>query len=255
MNIKEVTSGISIVYGFSGDSKAVEKILKQCKFEKFSINNKTLCRLGSFEGDQCKDTSAPWLRCPSIEKQKIYPWSPVICEIKDLIQKQFGVLLNIAKIQEYKDGKAYITPHCDKILDLDTETPIFIARFGATRTCELIHKISQKKLVIDVPHDSLLVISYKANQEWLHGIPKDPSVTEPSYSIVFRKSVTFKTANDLVFGERTPFPTIDQITSTGDFMSREKQRLLLIEAFTKENHTIADLDIYKNIIEKSIYAY
>lgn len=63
-----------------------------------------------------------WLRCPSIEYQKVYEWSPVVKDLTSQIESHFQTTLNIAKIQKYCDGNAGIYLHADKILDLNPET-------------------------------------------------------------------------------------------------------------------------------------
>ncbi len=47
----EIVPGIIIYNNFCNDSVDIlEKIKTQCNFDKFTINNKELCRVGSFEG-------------------------------------------------------------------------------------------------------------------------------------------------------------------------------------------------------------
>jgi hypothetical protein len=260
-----VTDGIHVIHNFTEDPEMFKKMSEQCRFQSFSIHDKVLCRTGSFEGDQIPHPKhpkgvTPWLRCPSSEHQVIYPWSECVAQVRDKIQKVLGYQTNIAKIQNYPSGKADITAHCDKILDLDQKTPIFIARFGATRKCQLIHKLSGQEIVVEEPN-GLLVISYEANLVWLHGILKERSVTEPSYSIVFRQSVTFTTPDHYVFGPRTPFPTVESLhhqkssdQTTAHYMTKEEQTTRLIQCFSKENHTFATLDIYQDIIKRAVYA-
>lgn len=110
------------------------------KWNDFTINNKKLTRTGCFEGT-CGKT--PWLRCPSIEHQTIYPLSDLTISIMDKISNM-GYHTNIAKIQKYDNGNIGINLHSDKIIDLDVNTPIFITRFGETRTCLLKNKLNGK---------------------------------------------------------------------------------------------------------------
>lgn len=106
---------------------------------------------------------------------------------------------------KYSNGNAGIHLHSDKIIDLDINTPIFVARFGAERICVLQNKETNDTIEVSVPNNSLLVISYDANRKWKHGIKEDDTVLQPSYSIVFRKSVTFLHPKGFLCGERTPF--------------------------------------------------
>lgn len=47
--MQTITNGIYLIDNFT--TSKIE-IFKDCKFNDFTINNKKLCRTGSFEGDQ-----------------------------------------------------------------------------------------------------------------------------------------------------------------------------------------------------------
>jgi hypothetical protein len=253
-----ITDGIKIYNDFTDNSITVNNLVQECKFDNFTINEKVLCRTGSFQGDQLKGVAVPWLRCPSIEHQKIYNWTSCIFKLKCKIEKEFNVSLNIAKIQLYTDGNSFIYNHSDKILDLDTNTPIFIARFGATRTCTLESKDSKQKLNIPVSNDSLLVIDYSANKLWKHGILKEPSITEQSVSIVFRKSVTFLSCNTgYVYGQHCPLKTnFDTFNiDSSKFYDKSTQKQKMVNLFAIENKSICNLDLYSEIMNNCIYPF
>jgi hypothetical protein len=50
--INQVADGIYIINDFFKESDIVDKLIDQCDFDEFTINNKVLCRTGSFQGDQ-----------------------------------------------------------------------------------------------------------------------------------------------------------------------------------------------------------
>lgn len=225
---------------FSDENKILSDIKKECRFDKFTINNKELCRTGSFEG-----VPSIWLRCPSIEYQTIHPFSNVIKNLNKQILQKIGLDTNIVKIQKY-ESNSYIYPHSDKILDLELDQPIVVARFGSTRTCILINKLSKETIQFKVHNNSLLVISYQANLLWKHGIIKEIT-NEDSYSIVFRKSVTFK-YQDYVYGIHTPYKTLKELKLKLNeqlHLSKEKSKLELVKCYSKENSDVVNLSIYK----------
>lgn len=244
----EIVSGV-ILYKdfFSDENNILSFIKKECHFDKFTINNKELCRTGSFEGIQ-----SIWLRCPSIEFQVIHPFSNVIKNLNKQILNKIGLETNIVKIQKY-ESESYIYPHSDKILDLEVDQPIVVARFGSTRTCVLINKVTKETIEIKVPNNSLLVISYQANLLWKHGIIKELT-NEDSYSIVFRRSVTFK-YQDYVYGIHTPYKTLEELKLklNKQIWSKEQSKLELVKCYSKENSSVVDLSIYKDIINNSIW--
>ena len=278
MTTKEIIKGIFIYYNFINNEKyIIDDLGKQCIWDTFTINNKELSRIGSFEGE-CINKLSPWLRCPSIENQTIHKWSPIIKHIRDNIINKFKYnndSINIAKIQKYDNGNITIYPHSDKIIDLDPLFPIFIIRFGSTRTALLINKETKEEIEVKMPHNSLLYISYEANLLWKHGIKKDETIY-PSYSIVFRKSCTYlDNETGYVFGMNTPFKYIKELTygnyysqigitnefksikelkvNSEKYYSKEQQKKKLIQCFTKENNCKADISIYKDIIDNCIY--
>ena len=240
----------------------IEKLESECIFGEFTINNKILCRTGCFQGDQYKDESVPWLRCPSIEHQEIHPWSKTLGAIRDQINSTYHANTNIGKLQKYDTGESTIKLHADKIIDLEENTPIFVIRFGAPRSCVLVNKINGMAIFIKIPHNSLLVIEYEANLLWKHGIVKD-NINDSSYSIVYRNSVTRK-YKDHIFGERTPFATMDELVEYMDDSSQKKYKNLwnrenhkkhIIKCFNVENKEIPTLDVYKSVIRYSPFLY
>lgn len=273
MNKTDIVDGIYVIYDFAGYNTYIqyntyisEELEKQTKWGNFTINDKLLPRSGCFEGnnyyiDEIK--ISPWLRCPSIENQEIYPMSDITLYIKDQIKELTGFDTNIAKIQKYDNGTIGIHSHSDKIIDLDEHTPIFIARFGEARTCVLTNKETNEIIEVKLGNNSLLVLSYEANLKWKHGISYKDETTKPSYSIVFRKSITFLHPSGFVFGENTPFKTLDDLTEflkekenrINNYFTKERQKKVIIGCYKEENKNEIDISTYKKIIENCIYPY
>ena len=230
----------------------------------FTINGKVLARKGCFEGEVMEGGVRPWLRCPSIEHQTIYPYSPLVLSISERIKALTGHETNIAKIQRYDSGRTGIYLHSDKIIDLDEKTPIFVARFGAERMCLLQNKESGEVIELPVPHNSLLVIDYEANLKWKHGIKQDATL-DPSYSVVFRKTVTFLHPSGFIFGSRTPFKSLSDLEGylveqaagrcPRTYFSRAQQSEEMVACYKNENKNVAGLDLYKKVIDNCIYPF
>jgi len=255
-----IISDTYLIENFMPDPDNILKRMKEdVTWGKFHINGKELTRDGCFQGDQ-HDGYTPWLRCPSIENQTVLAWSESMLDVKETITKTFPEMnFNIGKIQKYDSGKIAIGAHADKILDLKEGVPILIARFGVDRTCVLTHKVTGEIIKIPVPNNSLLVLGWNTNLEWKHSIEKDKLIKDPSYSIVFRESVTFKIPSDHVFGERTPFKTYRDLLS-GDSISnthwsRKYQKEQMIECFHKENTSTNVDGIYTEFMKHAIYAF
>lgn len=245
---------MKVIYDFMKEDNIVSRLEQECHWGQFTIKGKPLTRTGSFEGIVNENMSVPWLRCPSIENQTIYPMSPIVQAIREKIHNELGGDSNIAKIQKYKDGNVDIKPHTDKILDLNPGTPIYLIRFGVTRTFILQHKVTKEIRKIDMPHDTLLILDYQDNLEWTHAVAQDASITEPGYSIVFRQSVTFlEESTGIVYGKHTPFKTIQDIHITDKYYTKEQQTKELVKMYNKENNNVISLDDYSEIMNKAIF--
>ena len=248
-----IEDGIYIIKNFTDITP--EEIEKHCRFSKMTINGNELPRTGSFECVRDPETgSKPILRCPSSEDNLATDASGLVSNLIDDIEALTGHETNIVKIQKYDNGNIRIVKHSDKILDLDENTSIFILRIGASRTCLLQNKTTKQKIDFKVENGDLLVMSYKANTEWTHGIQCDRGLTEPSYSMVFRKSITFLDQDTgYVFGKHTPFSKLPTDVDESKYLTREQQKNKMVECFAIDNKTVANLEIYKDLIENSIF--
>lgn len=195
-----------------------------------------------------------WLRCPSLEENRMFSMSPTVLSIANEIKGG----LNIAKIINYHTGSAHIDSHSDKILDLDPDYSIYLARFGATRTCILTNKTTGEEIKVPMGHGSLLVISYKANIMYRHAVRREPEVTTDSISIVLRKSLTKKCGN-YVYGPHTPFATEDLLkeylqNEEGDYWSKELYHVKLMECYKSDNDTVNGwTSIHDEILNNAIW--
>jgi hypothetical protein len=241
-------------------------------WEKLYVNGRAQQREGVFMGDRT-DNAEIWLRCPSIEGQTIKnisnPIKTMIESIRKSVTKEAGIDLNydfnIVKIQKYNNTQIGMKRHSDKILDLEEGAPILITRFGGTRTAVLSNKKTGENFEVEMPSNSLLVLGYRDNLTHTHGVKQAENyLEERSYSVVIRKSVTWKHLTGLVFGPRTPFKTLPElikflkedakISLKKHFYTQEKQRIAMVRAFVEENNSAdASLKIYDTIMENCIY--
>lgn len=165
-------------------------------------------------------------------------WTPIVKKIKDQIDLFFNLnpeYLNHALIQEYNKD-SYIKSHSDKTLDINDESVIITASFGATRILDFTDKkkINKKQSVI-LDDGSLFILGSSTNRLFNHGIidkkkKKDCELINNGkrISITFRSIGTF--INDL-----------NEITGKGCLKvqrSEIDQKNELKDAFYRENTTI-----------------
>lgn len=195
-----------------------------------------------FFSDRSADDKASlaYLRCPSING--VEPFTPEIRAIAETIDPN----VNIVKILRYEDGSNSINPHSDKTIDLDATVPIYNIRFGAPRKFVLEHKVTGEKITTVIPHNAMFVLGLKTNLEWTHSIPPESDINDRTYSIVLRKSVTFKdNTTGSLWGVRTPFPKHSDLMECIENNGLKANRARLAKLWEDENLNIVDSDHYK----------
>jgi alkylated DNA repair dioxygenase AlkB len=116
--------------------------------------------------------------------QKARDWSPLLTDLRVLVQQAIGIQFHSALCNLYPDGKASIGwhhdadhPHIIASLSLGAVRTLLFAEAGSTRA---IHGI-------ELTHGSLLLISQAVNDRFTHMIPKSKYVNQPRINITFRR--------------------------------------------------------------------
>lgn len=204
-------------------------------------------RLISLQGDiEEKDDKKiyPLYRHPVDKQPKFSKWSNVSNELKDIVSKIMNQKINHALIQYYRDGTDWISEHSDKTLDMEIGLPVLNLSFGATRTLILKHKenkLSQQK--IRLPNNSLFVLGWKTNREWLHSIKQDKrpniiktpdelSFSGERISYTFRTISTYLTSDGFIFGQGAKNKTF--VDTKTELLNSEQS--VLLKAFSEENN-------------------
>ncbi|KAI9806715.1 MAG: hypothetical protein M1825_006172 [Sarcosagium campestre] len=91
-------------------------------------------RLVAVQGNIADNGSYPIYRHPADESPPLLPFSPVVCAIRDEVQKVIHHPVNHVLIQWYRDGHDYISEHSDKTLDIVRGSSIVNVSLGAQRT-------------------------------------------------------------------------------------------------------------------------
>jgi alkylated DNA repair dioxygenase AlkB len=121
-------------------------------------------------------------------------WSPLLTELRVLVQQAICKRFDSALCNLYPDGEAYIGWHHD------AGHPIKIASvsLGAVRTLLFAEKGSTRAVRgIELGHGSLLLIPQAVNDRFKHMVPKDRSITQPRINVTFR---TFAPQNGILSG-------------------------------------------------------
>jgi alkylated DNA repair dioxygenase AlkB len=116
------------------------------------------------------------------------PWTPLLSEIRDLIQPKVGAPLNGVLLNLYRNGQDAMGWHSDDEPELGPEPLVVSLNLGATRRFDFRRKgTSRIEHSIELKHGSLLVMRGPTQHYWQHQIARTRKVTEPRLNLTFRQ--------------------------------------------------------------------
>jgi alkylated DNA repair dioxygenase AlkB len=122
------------------------------------------------------------------KQQKIAsPWSHVVLEFKQKIEKELQTQFNGCLLNLYATGEIGMAWHSDNEPELDAEGIIASLSFGVTRTFQLKHKQSGEKIDVKLENGSLVVMDMHSQKHWMHQLKKEPKIKEPRVNLTFRQ--------------------------------------------------------------------
>lgn len=93
---------------------------------------------------------------------------------------------NSVGLNYYRDGRDGVAPHNDRISDLIEGEPIALLSLGGPRTMVISSKSHARRPVrLLLETGSVLVMDYRSQHRYLHGIPKVPAA-DARISLAFR---------------------------------------------------------------------
>jgi alkylated DNA repair dioxygenase AlkB len=88
----------------------------------------------------------------------------------------------------YRDGRDSVAPHNDRLEDLQRGFPIALLSLGSTRRMDIRAKHPPRRaLHIDLEPGSLLLMSWRTQLNYDHGVPKTGARVGPRISAAFRR--------------------------------------------------------------------
>jgi len=115
------------------------------------------------------------------------PWMPVLLEIKKEIEAVSRVIFNSVLLNLYRGERDSVAWHSDDEPELGRDPVIGSVSFGATRRFQFKHKLdSTRRLKIDLPHGSYLLMRGSTQHSWLHQVPKETKPHGPRINLTFR---------------------------------------------------------------------
>jgi alkylated DNA repair dioxygenase AlkB len=147
----------------------------------FFGKNMPLPRLTAWYGDKGKSYTYSGI------EQHPEPWTPTLRLIKSKVEEISEVTFNSVLLNLYRDGKDSVSWHSDDEPELGENPIIASVSFGAARRFSLKHKISKdRKIDIDLPNGSLLLMKGETQHFWQHQIAKTSKSVQPRINLTFR---------------------------------------------------------------------
>jgi alkylated DNA repair dioxygenase AlkB len=98
------------------------------------------------------------------------------------------IAFDSAGLNFYRDGNDSVAPHNDHLDELRQGYPIALLSLGATRRMVIRAKRPPRRVLnVDLEPGSLLLMSWRTQRHYDHGIPKTRTPTGPRISVAFRR--------------------------------------------------------------------
>ena len=119
---------------------------------------------------------------------KDVPEAALIDAIRTLSQ-HYGVTFDGLWLNRYRDGNDSTGWHRDRFSCRRAENVVPVLTLGATRRFLIKPRIGGRSIIFKPKSGDLIVMGGRCQEDWLHGVPKEPGITEERVSINFQSSV------------------------------------------------------------------
>lgn len=108
-------------------------------------------------------------------------------EAAERVSSAVGAPFNGAGLNLYRDGRDSVAPHNDHLYEIVDGFPIALLTLGSTRRMTIRSKGRPRRVLdVDLEPGSLLLMSYKTQLNYDHGVPKPNEPVGERISIAFR---------------------------------------------------------------------
>ncbi|MFB3079593.1 MAG: alpha-ketoglutarate-dependent dioxygenase AlkB, partial [Lysobacterales bacterium] len=119
------------------------------------------------------------------------PWSPLLADIKNQIERASGARFNSVLLNYYRDQRDSMGFHSDDEPELGRRPVIASLSLGEERTFVMKHKRDRGLTTVrlKLASGSLLVMKGSTQQNWRHGINKLQRSCGPRVNMTFRRII------------------------------------------------------------------
>ncbi|WP_028240424.1 alpha-ketoglutarate-dependent dioxygenase AlkB family protein [Stutzerimonas azotifigens] len=115
------------------------------------------------------------------------PWTPLLGDIRERVERAAGQRFNGLLINHYRDGQDAMGWHSDDETELGPEPLIASLSLGGARRFDLRRKGSQRiGHSLTLAHGSLLVMGGRTQHHWQHQIARTRKPCPPRLNLTFR---------------------------------------------------------------------
>lgn len=117
-----------------------------------------------------------------------HPWPAVLRPLRERLRRELGVDFNSVLANLYRDGRDAMGWHSDDEPELGAAPVIASLSLGATRRFALKHRRDPgRRLALDLPHGSLLVMSGPTQRHYRHVLPRTTRPVGARINLTFRQ--------------------------------------------------------------------
>ena len=120
-----------------------------------------------------------------------HPWPDALVPVRERLERTLDVAFNSVLANLYRDGTDAMGWHSDAEPELGPAPVIASISLGATRRFALKRRDDPaRKLTLELPHGSLLVMSGATQRHYRHALPRTTRPIGPRINLTFRRIVT-----------------------------------------------------------------
>lgn len=116
------------------------------------------------------------------------PWPEILQPLRKQMEEIAQAPFNSCLLNLYRDGQDSIGLHSDDEIELGLRPTIASLSLGSNRVFQIRRKSGDgvAKLDIELQHNTLLIMRGNMQQQYKHGVPKQPRVKLPRINLTFR---------------------------------------------------------------------
>lgn len=116
-----------------------------------------------------------------------HPWPDALAELRVRLREALGVDFNSVLANRYRDGRDRMGWHSDDEPELGPRPVIASLSLGATRRFGLKPRGEGRRLALDLPHGSLLVMAGATQASYRHALPATARPVSERVNLTFRR--------------------------------------------------------------------